>query len=174
MSHTMIELQAVMEDAVDECITHVDRGGLPFVGVLVNNTGVISGFGVNRVRETGDPTAHAEIVAMRDAMATQGLENLAGTSLLATGEPCGLCYRFAIDHQVETIFVAVDRDAVADWGFDYRTSYQALGISDDQRAGLIHHLPVERGVEPFARYLQANTNSEHTHVRSHNQLKGTT
>lgn len=173
MSHTMIELQAVMEDAVDECITHVHRGGLPFVGVLVNDTGVISGFGVNRVRETGDSTAHAEIVAMRDAMATQGLENLAGTSLLATGEPCGLCYRFAIDHQVETIFVAVDRDAVADSGFDYRASYRALGISDGQRAGLIHLLPVERGVEPFARYLQANTNSEPTRVLSHNQLKGT-
>lgn len=173
MSHAMPELQAVMEDAVDECITHVDRGGLPFVGVVLNNTGVISGFGVNRVRETGDPTAHAEIVAMRDAMASQGLENLAGTSLVATGEPCGLCYRFAIDHQVEAIFVAVDRDAVADWGFDYRTSYRALGISDDQRAGLIHHLPVERGLKPFARYLRANTNGECTHTRSHNQSKGT-
>lgn len=173
MSHSRIELQAVMEDAVDECITHVDRGGLPFVGVLVKGTDVISGFGVNRVRETGDPTAHAEIVAMRDAMAAQGSEDLAGTSLLATGEPCGLCYRFAIDHQVETIFVAVDRDAVADWGFDYRASYRPLGISDGQRAGLIHLLPVERGVEPFARYLQVNTKSEPTNVRSHNQLKGT-
>jgi tRNA(Arg) A34 adenosine deaminase TadA len=174
VSFTQAELLGLMEDAVEFGIRHVESGGLPFVGVLIGNDGYVSKPGVNLVHETGDPSAHAEIVAMRAALRDRGLSDLQGTWLLATGEPCGLCYRFAIDHQVETIFVAVDRDAVADWGFDYRTSYQALGISDDQRAGLIHHLPVERGVEPFARYLQANTNSEHTHVRSHNQLKGTT
>lgn len=150
------KLQAVMDQAVEECITHVDRGGLPFVGVLVNETGTISEFGVNRVRETRDPMAHAEIVAMRDAMRTHGLESLAGTVLLATGEPCGLCYRFAIEHGVEAIYVALDRDAVADLGFDYRASYQALGITNENRAGLLHRLPVERGIEPFTRYLNTS------------------
>lgn len=173
MSLTISRLQAVMEDAVEECITHVDDGGLPFVGVVINDTGVISEYGVNRVRETGDPSAHAEIVAMRDAMASHGLDTLAGTSLLATGEPCGLCYRFAIDHQIDAIYVAVDRDAIADWGFDYRTSYPALGISDDQRAGLIHHLPVERGMEPVARYLRINTHDEPTQTHPRNESKGT-
>ena len=173
MSLTITRLQTVMEDAVEECITHVDDGGLPFVGVVINDTGVISEYGVNRVRETGDPSAHAEIVAMRDAMASHGLDTLAGTSLLATGEPCGLCYRFAIDHQVDAIYVAVDRDAIADWGFDYRTSYPALGISDDQRADLLHHLPVERAREPVARYLRINTHDEPTHTHPRNESKGT-
>lgn len=173
MSSTVSELRAVMEEAVEECITHVDGGGLPFVGVVIDRTGVISAYGVNRVRETGDLSAHAEIVAMRDAMDSHGRENLAGTSLLATGEPCGLCYRFAFDHQVDAVYVAADRDAVADWGFDYRTSYPALGISDEQRAGLLHHLPVERGMEPFSRYLRVNTHDGSTHTRSPNESKGT-
>lgn len=150
-------LRAIMERAVEECIAHVTTGGLPFVGVIVNQGGVVSEFGVNRVQETGDPTAHAEIVAMRDGMASQGLPSLAGTTLLATGEPCGLCYRFAIDHHVDAIYVAVDRNAVADFGFDYRSSYPALGITDELRAGLLRHLPVERGTEPFTRYLHKPT-----------------
>lgn len=173
MSLTVSGLQAVMDNAVEECIAHVDGGGLPFAGVVIDDTGVISEYGVNRVQESGDPSAHAEIVAMRDAMASHGLESLAGTSLLATGEPCGLCYRFAIDHHIDAIYVAVDRDAVADWGFDYRTSYPALGISDDRRAGLIHHLPVERGTEPFTRYLRIKTHNGRTHTRSHNESKRT-
>lgn len=166
-------LQAVMDQAVEECIAHVDRGGLPFVGVLVDETGVISEFGVNRVRETGDPMAHAEIVAMRDAMRTHGLKSLAGTGLLATGEPCGLCYRFAIEHGVEAIHVAVERDAVAELGFDYRASYPALGITDQDRAGLLRRLPVERGIEPFTRHLNTYTHRERGHGRSHQTSKGT-
>lgn len=150
-------LRAVMERAVEECIAHVTTGGLPFVGVVVDQGGVVSEFGVNRVHETGDPSAHAEIVAMRDAMVSHGIQSLAGTALLATGEPCGLCYRFAIDHRVDAIHVAVDRDAVADFGFDYRGSYPALGITDELRAGLLRHLPVERGAEPFTRYLHNYT-----------------
>ncbi|MBR7503189.1 hypothetical protein KCW65_24235, partial [Mycobacterium tuberculosis] len=79
-------------------------------------------------------------------------------ALLATGEPCGLCYRFAIDHGMETIYVAVDRDAAARWGFDYRSSYSALGITDDIRSSLLHHLPTEHGNEPFSLYVQTQTN----------------
>lgn len=158
MSQGPSGLHAVMEKAVEACITHVETGGLPFVGVVVDGTGVISEFGVNRVRETRDPTAHAEIVAMNDAMGARGLTSLAGTTLLATGEPCGLCYRFAINHRVDAIYVAVDRDEVAGLGFDYRRSFPALGITDDLREGLLRHLPVKRGTDPFTRYL-------HTHMR---------
>lgn len=159
MSRRPPGLHAVMEKAVEACLAHVETGGLPFVGVVVDGTGlVISGFGVNRVRETRDPTAHAEIVAMKDAMRSRGLARLAGTTLLATGEPCGLCYRFAINHRVDAIHVAADRDEVAGFGFDYRSSYAALGITDDLRSGLLRHLPVKRGTDPFTRYL-------HTHTR---------
>ncbi|WP_245953564.1 nucleoside deaminase [Arthrobacter silvisoli] len=146
--------QNVMDEAVRKCLAHVQAGGLPFVGVVVDGAEVISGFGVNRVRETRDHTAHAEVVAMRDAMASRGRTELSGATLLATGEPCGLCYRFALDHGIESIHVAVDRDEAAAWGFDYRASYPAFGISDTRRAEVYHHLPTEHGLEPFARYRQ--------------------
>ncbi|MCM1013497.1 nucleoside deaminase [Brevibacterium sp. XM4083] len=151
-------LVQVMDEAVERCLEHVEAGGLPFVGVLVDGSGVISGFGVNRVRETGDPTAHAEIVAMREVLNANDRDDLSGTTLVATGEPCGLCYRFAIHHGVDAIYVAVDRDTAAEWGFDYRTSYPSLGITEELRSHLFNHLPTERGNEPFSRYLHTQTN----------------
>lgn len=158
MSLPSTDLKTVMNDAVEACIAHVETGGLPFVGVVVNASGeMISDFGVNQVRETRDPTAHAEIVAMREAMTSHGPESLKGAALLATGEPCGLCYQFARDQGIGSIYVAADRDHVAELGFDYRSSYPALGITDTHRNELLHHLPVKRADEPFARYLNIHT-----------------
>ncbi len=79
--------------------------------------------------------------------------------LLATGEPCGLCYRFAITHGIEAIHVAVDRDDVARFSFDYRASYPALGISDQIRDAFFRPLPTERGTEPFLRFLHTHTST---------------
>lgn len=152
------DLVVVMDEAVEKCVEHVEAGGLPFVGVLVDDTGVISSFGVNRVRETRDPSAHAEIVAMREVLNTTQRDDLSGTTLVATGEPCGLCYRFALDHGVDATYVAIDRDAAADWGFDYRASYPALGITDGLRSTAFNHLPSQYGNEPFARYLRTQIN----------------
>lgn len=152
------DLVDVMDEAVEMCLEHVEAGGLPFVGVLVDDTGVISSFGVNRVRETRDPSAHAEIVAMREVLNTKQRDDLSGTALVATGEPCGLCYRFALDHGVDAIYVAVDRDAAADWGFDYRASYPSLGITDGVRSTVFNHLPSQYGNEPFALYLRTQIN----------------
>lgn len=144
------DLAALMAEAVEFAVRHVAGGGLPFVGVLADDRGRVGGFGVNEVMETGDPRAHAEIVAMRAAQ-RDGVD-LRGLQLLATGEPCGLCYRFAFEAGIGAVHVAVDADTVAAHGFDYRDSYPAFGIDRDALTHLIHPLPVERGLEPFTRY----------------------
>lgn len=161
MSWTRAELVALMEDAVEFSIRHVESGGLPFVGVLIDENRYVSRHGINEVHRTGDPTAHAEIVAMRSAMSDRGLSNLRGTWLLATGEPCGLCYRFAIDHRVERLYVAVDSDTVAEQGFDYRGSYPAFHIDRSQLTSIVHRLPVARRLEPFERFLHLRRNRAH-------------
>lgn len=163
MSANVTRLEPLMSRAVAACTAHVDAGGLPFVGVVVDAAGeVISEFGTNRVAETGDPTAHAEVVAMREALDRPGLASLAGCTLLATGEPCGLCYRFALDHGIGQVLVAVDRDEVARLGFDYRASYPAFGITDVRRARVFAPLPVERALDPFTHYLRLHPASKGT------------
>lgn len=142
-------LEALMADAVEVSIRHVESGGIPFVGLLVAGDGWVSDPGVNLVRETGDPTAHAEIVAIRKAVKDRGRSGLEGVTLLATGEPCALCYRVAASQGIATVCFAVGRDTAAEWGFDYRAGYDADRLS---LAVTAQHLPVERGLAPFTRY----------------------
>ena len=146
-------LENVMARAVAASRAHVEAGGIPFVGVIVDDGQVISKFGVNRVHETGDQTAHAEIVAIRDALASTGRTDLRGAILLATGEPCGMCYRYAINAKVTDIRVAVPRDEVAALGFDYRDSYRVFGVTDTIRDTYMLSLRVPGDTEPFTRFL---------------------
>lgn len=76
-----------------------------------------------------------------------------GTTLLATGEPCGMCYRHAVNARIADIRVAVDRDQVAELGFDYRYSYPAFDITDSLRNTLMRPLRVSGDTEPFIRFL---------------------
>lgn len=146
-----IHIQALMADAVDLAVRHVESGGLPFVGVLVGDDGWVSEAGVNLVRETGDPTAHAEIVAIRRATSERP-SGAASTTLLATGEPCAMCYRVAAAHGVSAVYYAVDRHTAAESGFDYRAGYSSADRSHLQETA--QQLGVSRRLAPFTRYLE--------------------
>lgn len=156
MNLTTDHLTQAMASAVQYSIDHVESGGLPFVGVILDEAGDVSAHGVNEMARTRDPTAHAEIMAMHRTLRDKGLIDLAGHVLLATGEPCGLCYRFALDHGIEQVYVAVEAERVAGFGIDYRGSYPALGIDRDSLAQFISPLPVAEGGTPFTRYLELN------------------
>ena len=154
MNHPTDDLTLLMDEAVVFSRHHVESGGLPFVGQVVTDDGHVSGYGVNLVLETGDRSAHAEIVAMRDVLRDRGPRALEGATLLATGEPCALCYRFADDHGVAAVRFAVDRDTVATWGFDYRAGYTAFGNAGLPLIRSALHRPVDRGLAPFTRYSE--------------------
>ncbi|MFI7243039.1 nucleoside deaminase [Streptomyces qinglanensis] len=142
----------LMTKAVELCIHHVDSGGPPFVGQLLHSDGQVSAPGVNLVLETGDPTAHAEITAIRQAVREHGPARVRGAVLLATGEPCGMCYRFAAAHGIAEVHYAVGRDTAAAWGFDYRSGYPSGGTEPLSLERDARQLPVRRALVPFTRY----------------------
>ncbi|GAA5206354.1 nucleoside deaminase [Streptomyces thinghirensis] len=163
MSADTSRLTALMADAVETCVRRVESGGVPFVGLLVADDGWFSDPGVNLVDETGDPTAHAEIVALRKAVRARGRAALQGATLLATGEPCALCYRVAAAHGIAAVRFAVDRDTAAAWGFDYRAGYAVDATDRLPLAATARPLPVERGLAPFVRYLDLHRDDFTTH-----------
>lgn len=139
-----------MNEAVAFSSEHVHSGGIPFTAFVVNANGAVLGRDVNRVLEHHDPTAHAEVEAIRNACRTVGTPHLHGMTLLASGEPCAMCYLSALYAGISQIFFAVDRNEAAAHGFDYRGTY-ALFASDplDWRSPAVSKLPVPEGLRPF-------------------------
>ena len=71
---------------------NVEEGGRPFATVIVED-GELIAESPNRVAQTHDPTAHAEILAIRDACTKLGTEHLTGTTIYVLAQPCPMCLR---------------------------------------------------------------------------------
>ncbi|MFC7861577.1 tRNA adenosine(34) deaminase TadA [Arthrobacter koreensis] len=83
--------QAWMEFALEQARAALDTGDVPIGAVVVGPDGSILGTGRNEREATGDPTAHAEVVAIREAAAALGEWRLEGCTLVVTLEPCAMC-----------------------------------------------------------------------------------
>ena len=101
-----------------------NQGG-PF-GAVVVKAGAIIGEGCNRVLATNDPTAHAEIVAIRAASQHLGSFQLRGCELWTTCEPCPMCLAAAYWARLDAIYFAATRDDAAAAGFDDAFLYDEL------------------------------------------------
>jgi tRNA(Arg) A34 adenosine deaminase TadA len=111
----------------------VERTGSPFGCVIVRD-GLVVGEGVNRVPATNDPTAHAEIVAVRSTSAALGTYVLAGCTMYTTGEPCPMCYAAAWWARIDVIYYSSTiRDALEFGAFDDEAIYQAITLPGPER-----------------------------------------
>lgn len=83
--------RSYMDLALDEARAAAARGEVPVGAVVVGPDGQVSARAGNRTRELSDPTAHAEVLAIRAACAAAGSERLVGHDLYVTLEPCPMC-----------------------------------------------------------------------------------
>lgn len=143
------QLEQLMADVVTYSKEHVHSGGIPFTAFVVDYSGKILGRGVNRVLEHHDPTAHAEVEAIRDACRNKATPHLRGATLVASGEPCAMCYVNALFAGITEIVFAADRNEAAEHGFDYRGSYEMLADFPDKWPMQIHKHATEETLEPF-------------------------
>lgn len=126
--------------------------GGPFGAVIVKN-GKIVGRGSNRVTSSNDPTAHAEVVAIREACEELGDFSLKGCILYSSCQPCPMClgaiYWARLDRLV---YAASDEDAAAA-GFDDQFIYQELDLRPEERALPIHQILKEEGIQLFREWI---------------------
>ncbi|MFV0491408.1 MAG: nucleoside deaminase [Pseudorhodobacter sp.] len=87
----MVGFRSFMGIALEEARAAASRGEVPVGAVVVSPEGTIVSQAGNRMREMRDPTAHAEMLAIRGACAVSGLDRLAGHDLYVTLEPCPMC-----------------------------------------------------------------------------------
>lgn len=83
--------RSYMDQALEEARAAADRGEVPVGAVLVSPEGAVVARAGNRTRELNDPTAHAEILVIREGCAALGSERLLGYDLYVTLEPCPMC-----------------------------------------------------------------------------------
>ncbi|MDZ7790995.1 MAG: tRNA adenosine(34) deaminase TadA [Xanthomonadales bacterium] len=97
-----------MRHALDLAVRAEALGEVPIGAVLVDAEGQVLGEGFNRVIADADPTAHAEIVALRQAAAAAGNYRLPDTTLYVTLEPCSMCAGALINARVKRVVYAAD------------------------------------------------------------------
>lgn len=124
------------------------NGGGPF-GAVVVRSGVVVGIGTNDVVGAVDPTAHAEVVAIRDACRGLETHELTGSTIYASCEPCPMCLAAAWWARVDAIVFAADRHQAAAAGFDDAALYTEVAAPLDERSLPVRQLLAAEGDGPF-------------------------
>ena len=121
-----------MAEAIRLAIENVAQGGGPFGCVIVKD-GKVVGRGVNRVTQTNDPTAHAEVVAIRNACQALGDFQLTGCELYTSCEPCPMCMAAVYWARPDKVYFGATKDDAAHAGFDDSMIYEEFALPYEKR-----------------------------------------
>ena len=122
----------LMREAIRLSIENVANGGGPF-GAVIARGGEIIATGVNRVTASNDPTAHAEVSAIRRAARVLGTFNLSGCEIFTSCEPCPMCLGAIYWARLDRIYYANTKADAAAAGFDDSFIYDELALPRDLR-----------------------------------------
>lgn len=150
-----------LQHAIAMAVDSVQTGGGPF-GAVVYRGGELIAEGNNRAIPHCDPTAHAEIVALRKAGRQLGHPHLRGCVLYASCEPCPMCLAAALWARVERIIYAAPHTEAQRAGFDdSEFARQLYGQADPVAlpAGFLQHREVPGAPTPFDAWLEKEDRS---------------
>jgi guanine deaminase len=146
-------------EAIVLATDNVAAGGGPF-GALIVEGDSEAGRGVNRVTRDNDPTAHAEVVAIRAACSARGDFQLTGSTLYSSCEPCPLCLSASLWARVDRVVFAADRHDAARAGFDDLEFYELFAQDRVDWSTEVVGLTVPGAAAPFEAWL-ANAQRRH-------------
>ncbi len=142
-------MDSFMRIAIEEARYGVEsRQGGPF-GAVVVHEGRVVGRGHNTVITTNDPTAHAEINAIREAATSLGRFNLSDCTLYTTCEPCPMCYAAIYWARIATVYRGATQKDAEKIGFDDKAIYEDLAAAPGDRKISMHEVDREACLGPF-------------------------
>ena len=121
-----------MKKAVDLAVENVNNGGGPFGAVIVRD-GKIIATGVNRVTPNNDPTAHAEVSAIRAACEKLGTFQLDGCEIYRSCEPCPMCLGAIYWAHIERLYYGCNQRDADEIGFSDEFIYKELALPSSER-----------------------------------------
>ena len=143
-----MQKEKFMRQAIELAVENVANGGGPFGAVIVRGDEVIA-TGVNRVTSSCDPTAHAEVSAIRRACSELQTFDLTGCEIYTSCEPCPMCLGAIYWAHLDKIYYGCTKDDAADAGFDDSFIYKELALDDASRSKQIEALLSEEARATF-------------------------
>ena len=140
-----------MQMAIDLSIVNIDEGGGPFGAVIVRDGKLISK-GTNRVVPNNDPTAHAEVVAIRNACRELATFDLSGCTVYTSFEPCPMCLSALYWAGIERICYANTKRDAAAIDFDDSFIYDQLRLDYNRRSIHCEHFMRDEAMEAFRKW----------------------
>ena len=137
-----------MKRAIQLSIDSVKNGGGPFGAVIVKNNKIIAE-GSNKVTMNNDPTAHGEIVAIREACKKLNNFNLIGSKIYSTAEPCPMCLSAIYWARIDEIYYANTRDDARKIDFDDSLIYSELQKNIDKRKIIMTQIMRDEALKAF-------------------------
>ncbi|MEI6048530.1 MAG: nucleoside deaminase [Bacteroidota bacterium] len=131
----------------------IDSGGGPF-GAVVSKNGTIISEAFNRVVLTSDPTAHAEILAIREAASVIKSHDLSGCTLYSSCEPCPMCLGAIYWSGIKKVVYACDRKDAEEAGFSDKLIYEEIMLDPANRKITFLRLNDTVGKEVFRKWDQ--------------------
>lgn len=137
-----------MRKAIELSLENVENGGGPFGAIIVKND-VIIATGVNRVTSSCDPTAHAEVSAIREAAQKLGTFNLSGCEIYTSCEPCPMCLGAIYWARLDKMYYANTKTDAKNIGFDDSFIYDELELKPADRTLPSETLLHEEAIKVF-------------------------
>ena len=141
----------LMLEAIRLSENNVRNGGGPS-GAVIAKDGEIVATGVNRVTADCDPTAHAEVNAIRAACARLGTFDLSGCELYSSCEPCPMCLGAIYWAHLDKLYYGNDKKDAAGIGFDDAFIYRELDLKPEDRALKSERLLPDKAIEAFRQW----------------------
>ncbi|MGC8460786.1 MAG: nucleoside deaminase [Candidatus Dormibacteria bacterium] len=146
-----------LEEAIQLAVDNVHAGvGGPFGAVIVKD-GSILARGNNQVTSAHDPTAHAEVQAIRAACSQLGTFQLDGCTLYASCEPCPMCFGAIYWARLDRVVFAARSEDAARYGFDDSHIYNEVRQPLEQRSRAFHQVEHGERLAPFRAWEQLST-----------------
>ena len=146
-----LEDQKFMQMAIELSIENIDSGGGPFGAIIVRD-GELIAEGANRVVPNNDPTAHAEVVAIRNACEKLNTFDLKGCTVYTSCEPCPMCLSALYWAGIERICYANTKRDAAAIEFDDSFIYDQLRLDYDRRSIHCEHFMRNEALAAFVKW----------------------
>ena len=149
-----------MQKAIELSIKNIHNNGGPFGCVIVKNNKIISE-GVNGVTQNNDPTAHAEIVAIRNACKKLNTFDLSGCELYTSCEPCPMCLSAIYWSHIDLVYYGNSRENAADIQFDDKFIYDEMKKDINEREIPLKQILKDEAIKAFNLWAQTENKTKY-------------